>query len=97
MKTDLRIKAKDKIDKLFNRLEEVEREVEKAESEPNSEWKAEIDNLKKSKDKLETLYENISAAGDDTVDQLNKGFNEIADVMEDKLDNIKKSFKLEAK
>ncbi|WP_421871090.1 hypothetical protein [Marinoscillum sp.] len=86
-------KAKEKIDDIFNNLDELEASATYITADQKKKWQQEMSNLDKSKDTIKSLYDSLLDATDDSFDHLQKAFDQMAGVMKNRLSAIKEEYK----
>ena len=89
---NIKHRAKEKIDNLFNNLDELEHTAKFITADQKQKWDQEMSNLAKSKDTIKSLYDSILDASDDSFDHLEKAFDQMSDVMRNRVKAIKKEY-----
>lgn len=88
----MRQKAKEKLDRLFDEIENLENRARKAHGERKVEMEERIEELKEKRHDLKGKYEKLRDASEATITDLKDAFDRTADIFEDKMKKIKMRF-----
>jgi|GEM_PF-2874834 len=90
--TELRTKAKDMIDMLFNDVDELKIKSEQIAHDLKDEWNQEISNLENTKDQLKDIYGKISKANEASMQELSAAFDEQKASAEKRIDHLREIY-----
>lgn len=85
--------AKRKIDQIFESLDELEHSVQRFSAKEREIWERDLNNLEKSKETIRTLYDDLMDSTQDSFEYIHSAFNQMSDVMTNRLAKIKNEFK----
>lgn len=89
----IRNSAKEKIDQIFQSLDEIERSGKSFTDKQIEIWKRDLSNLEKSKETIQSLYDNLMADSQESFDHIRSAFDQMSDVMNQRLTKIKQEYK----
>tara|TARA_Y100001949_G_C15892338_1_gene288728 strand:+ start:179 stop:472 length:294 start_codon:yes stop_codon:yes gene_type:complete len=89
----IRNSAKEKIDQIFQSLDEIERSGKSFTDKQKEIWKRDLNNLEKSKETIQSLYDNLLEDTQESFDHIKSAFDQMSDVMNQRLTKIKQEYK----
>lgn len=89
---EVRNKTKEKIDTLFNHVEEFKVKSNQIDHQLGEEWNSAIEALNKTKDSMEDLYQKITTANEETLGELSEAFNEQWNNAEQRVNKIREIY-----
>lgn len=89
----IRNSAKEKIDQIFQSLDEIERSGKSFTDKQKEIWKRDLSNLEKSKETIQSLNDNLMADSQESFDHIRSAFDQMSDVMNQRLTKIKQEYK----
>lgn len=85
--------AKEKIDDIFDKLDQLEKSADRVTEEHKEKLNREMNDMRKSKDTLSDLYDNLLEASEDSLRYLKNAFDQMSNVMIKRIETIRKSYK----
>ena len=90
---DYNAKAKEMVDDIFNRIDELESKKEKAEGMAKEDFSKMVDTLKSKKEDLKSKYEDLKNTPDDKREQARESFRQSAEYFKNGLTELASHFK----
>jgi DNA repair exonuclease SbcCD ATPase subunit len=91
-KIEAKRKAKQTIDELFIKIKELEERAKTADESRRAEFKQKVEDLKSKREDFKKKYEKLKNAGDESLVEIQKAFNDTAEILKKSLKEIRKRF-----
>ncbi len=91
---EYRLKAKETIDEIFLRIDELEAKKDQADAETQGKINEQITALKAKRQELKDRYDELSRATEDSWEEVKKAFTTTAETFKSHLENIRKNYNL---
>lgn len=92
-KIEAKNRAKDKIDDIFNKLEELERTANEIAEEHRAKLNKDMSEMKNSRDTLKELYESLESASKESLRHIQSAFDQMSAVMSKRIEKISKTYR----